>query len=598
MALMITALLGMAGLAIDVANWYFQAQRQQKAADAAALAGAVFLPQDVTQSYSTADTLAWRNGYQTGVASTTVTAQQESKPTRLRVTITRNVNNFFGGLLGVGTTTIRRTAVGEFAGPVPMGSPSNVFGNEPAPDGTWSSVTGNSSFWVNVAGAQTTKISGDQHQAGACASGVDGCSGSTNLDYFSLSGALDPQYQGYFYNVRVNNPPAGQKLAIEVFDPAFVQVGDTCTDGFLDSALHAIDPARYAKGPGSPFCTGDHKINAACNAPDVSCLPVTTFTFRAPDNTPWSLTDNPVIATGTCSTRTYQPFQGDLGPKISGDPTFASYFRKWVRVCEIPATDVQTYLTSVGGTYADFEVQLRTNASTGDQTAPDRGHNRLSIRAGAHRQREEPSPVRVSRSTPRRRWPSTPTPRARHAVLPRTGAPGRRRPGAQPTVLRHRRRERRQLRKPAVQCHGRADRAAPRRVRVVVQQLHVHATRQRRLRGDAQLQRDEQLHVQREADPGADPVAQRLHVRHRLGHGMLGEDPLHVPVDGAGQRHDDLVGQHRGRPRAAGGITRRRAGRRTPAQSPVKFGGRFSAKAVMASTRSFDWRNAAFQMPT
>ena len=104
-------------------------------------------------------------------------------------------------------------------------------------------MTGNSSFWVNVAGAQTTKISGDQHQAGACASGVDGCSGSTNLDYFSLSGALDPQYQGYFYNVRVNNPPAGQKLAIEVFDPAFVQVGDTCTDSFLDSA------ARDRPGP-------------------------------------------------------------------------------------------------------------------------------------------------------------------------------------------------------------------------------------------------------------------------------------------------------------------------------------------------------------
>ena len=40
LALMVTALLGMAGLAIDVANWYFQAQRQQKAADAAALAGA------------------------------------------------------------------------------------------------------------------------------------------------------------------------------------------------------------------------------------------------------------------------------------------------------------------------------------------------------------------------------------------------------------------------------------------------------------------------------------------------------------------------------------------------------------------------------
>jgi hypothetical protein len=129
-----------------------------------------------------------------------------------------------------------------------MGSPSNVFGNEPAPDGQWSSVTGNSNFWVNVAGAQTTKISGDQHQAGACASGVDGCSGSTNVDYYSLSGALDPNYQGYFYTVRVNSPPPGQKLAIELFDPVFAQVGDTCNDSFLDSAI-PIDACRYARDP-------------------------------------------------------------------------------------------------------------------------------------------------------------------------------------------------------------------------------------------------------------------------------------------------------------------------------------------------------------
>jgi Flp pilus assembly protein TadG len=123
MALMIVALLGMAGLAVDVANWYFQANRQQKAADAAALAGAVFLPADTTQAYSTAAALADKNGYKSGVASTTVTAQQESKPTRIRVTITRNINNFFGGLLGVGNTTIRRTSVAEFAGPGPDGKP-------------------------------------------------------------------------------------------------------------------------------------------------------------------------------------------------------------------------------------------------------------------------------------------------------------------------------------------------------------------------------------------------------------------------------------------------------------------------------------------
>ncbi|HEY5032579.1 MAG TPA: pilus assembly protein TadG-related protein, partial [Actinomycetes bacterium] len=36
----------LAALAVDVANWYAQAQRVQQAADAAALAGSVYLPLD------------------------------------------------------------------------------------------------------------------------------------------------------------------------------------------------------------------------------------------------------------------------------------------------------------------------------------------------------------------------------------------------------------------------------------------------------------------------------------------------------------------------------------------------------------------------
>ena len=67
MALMITALLGMAGLAIDVANWYFQAQRQQKAADAAALAAPSSCRRTSPSRTARPNALAERNGYQTGV---------------------------------------------------------------------------------------------------------------------------------------------------------------------------------------------------------------------------------------------------------------------------------------------------------------------------------------------------------------------------------------------------------------------------------------------------------------------------------------------------------------------------------------------------
>ena len=51
---MIAVLLGMAGLSVDIANWYLQGNREQKAADAAALAGAVYLPDDPARATSTA----------------------------------------------------------------------------------------------------------------------------------------------------------------------------------------------------------------------------------------------------------------------------------------------------------------------------------------------------------------------------------------------------------------------------------------------------------------------------------------------------------------------------------------------------------------
>ena len=79
MSLMIAVLLGMAGLSLDVANWYLQGNREQKAADAAALAGAVYLPDDPGRAFSTARDLASRNGY-TADTHTTVIARTQCPP--------------------------------------------------------------------------------------------------------------------------------------------------------------------------------------------------------------------------------------------------------------------------------------------------------------------------------------------------------------------------------------------------------------------------------------------------------------------------------------------------------------------------------------
>ena len=82
-ALLILPLLAFAGFATDVGSWYAQASRMQRAADAAALAGVVWLP-DATQAETVALDVAERNGFADGVDGITVTVQQVG-PDRLNV---------------------------------------------------------------------------------------------------------------------------------------------------------------------------------------------------------------------------------------------------------------------------------------------------------------------------------------------------------------------------------------------------------------------------------------------------------------------------------------------------------------------------------
>jgi Flp pilus assembly protein TadG len=383
MALMITVLLGMCGLSLDVANWYLQGTRQLKAADAAALAGAVFLPDNPSAAIAAARDLAADNGYATG-GNTTVTVNQEPKKSQLRVTITRTVDNFFGALLRLPRTTITRTSVAEFVGPVPMGSPANSFGDEPTGATTqhWSEIydqdDNQPQFWANVAGPQSVKVNGDAQHALWCP-GSDNCS-SGNADY-------NPN--GYFYVVRVPaTPPGNRRLAIEVYDPAFVNVGDHCTERLAGATASrnpfAPDAAvRYGIGDTDPairrFCNGDQLFGGSSGD---GVPPTTSIILRSPSLTPWDPTSYPVM-TGACAPKQYRGYDRDLAGPLNDrspgyDVTLAANFRQWVRVCTIngpvPA--------------GDYLVQVRTNVRFGnapvgpaDPTTPGGGHNRFAIRA-------------------------------------------------------------------------------------------------------------------------------------------------------------------------------------------------------------------------
>jgi Putative Flp pilus-assembly TadE/G-like len=383
----------LAALAVDVANWYAQAQHVQQAADAAALAGSVYLPLDPVQAETSAVDYARRNGFGPDAGTVDVTpVQVQDQPSHLRVTISATVNNVFGAMFGRPTTVITRTAVADYAGPVPMGSPCNVFGNEPVGVGDVAessrACSGSGDYWLNIAGPQTVKTNGDAYTANQCRPGNDGCLDGKNVDYVD---------SGYLFLVAST---VSQPLDISVFDPAFIPVGEHCTDADLDGATAVVDPVvldapvRYAKGSrgGGPhdFCTGDTLYTPGVGGEwpaqgQGDGNPVTTsFDVRGPFDG-INLASAPVVPGCTRQFKGY----GGVGVTLNlagmldrASPLFdaqlASEFRQWVSLCTINANAGDRYV-----------VQIRTNVALGDDPAtaagdpnlPGGGHNRMALRA-------------------------------------------------------------------------------------------------------------------------------------------------------------------------------------------------------------------------
>ena len=280
-ALLLVVILGFTAWSVDFSHGKRDGTRMQRAADAAALAGAVFMPENLNGiAFSTAKDIASKNGYTDGVNGVTVTVTPGQQVNQLKVVITESMNNFFGKAIGVATSNIQRQAVGEYQRPVSMGSPVNQLGNDPTVANLTHGSTRYPDFWTNVFGPSSQKDKGDAIQSTICTSGTDNCSGS-NTDY-------DPN--GYFYAIDVQ--ASSGPLAVQAFDPEFAHVGDNCGDNDQGSNLvgaAALPPnfnpkfsvtdaaTRYSSSASSPYCTGDQYYNEGNNV-----LPWTVYKLPRP----------------------------------------------------------------------------------------------------------------------------------------------------------------------------------------------------------------------------------------------------------------------------------------------------------------------------
>ena len=128
--LSIFVLTGITALVVDVSWYWANTLKVQRAADAAALAGVVWLPGAPGSAYSTARATATENGYTDGTGGVTVyPIKDPANNRRLWVTVTAPVRTYFMRIFGINSITASRMSKAEYVLPVPMGSPENYYGN-------------------------------------------------------------------------------------------------------------------------------------------------------------------------------------------------------------------------------------------------------------------------------------------------------------------------------------------------------------------------------------------------------------------------------------------------------------------------------------
>jgi Flp pilus assembly protein TadG len=106
-AVVIMMLLGVAAFLVDLMHGYAVAQQAQNAADAGALAGVVSMP-DEASAFTRANQTANKN-----ISGATVTPNAAGSD-QLEVTVSKEIDTFFGGILGVPELTVTRTAVAQY----------------------------------------------------------------------------------------------------------------------------------------------------------------------------------------------------------------------------------------------------------------------------------------------------------------------------------------------------------------------------------------------------------------------------------------------------------------------------------------------------
>jgi hypothetical protein len=241
MAVMLVVLVGAAAMAVDLGWLYWQSIEIQHGADAAALAGVLYEPDQRDQAHTQGTAAAVENGFVhdplNGNAIEILDFVDDptavDQASQLRATVTRRVPTFFMKVFGLGTVDISRTALAEYVQPLALGSPESRFGTDPE--------TGyDPGLWGSIKGTYGPKSWGDRYAALCLGSGSYGPSCTANPEARpSVSPGTTAATGGYLYGIEVEAGSSG--LAVEIFDGPFYD-GNTVFEFAGDLGTSGPDP--------------------------------------------------------------------------------------------------------------------------------------------------------------------------------------------------------------------------------------------------------------------------------------------------------------------------------------------------------------------
>ena len=265
-ALMLTALLGFVGLAVDIGNLYVIRTRMQNAVDAAVYAGGLQLT-DQSQATTQANLLITNNNFTPAAGQPTFDPTDTKK---ISYTLTQNVSTYFMGVFGRGTVPI--TVSAEAILQSGAGGPFNyalfskksltMSGNERVTGSVHTNTNLTISGNVRISSGSTegkrVTLSGNSDVEAIIADTVGDITVSGNAHFDSKAGGVDSNIAIPDYSAQIENIAATKYYTNKTFSGNLDISGSIYVDG-------NVTISGNFQGTGAILATGNITVSGNTN---------------------------------------------------------------------------------------------------------------------------------------------------------------------------------------------------------------------------------------------------------------------------------------------------------------------------------------------